>query len=98
MALLDKPFSDFVERNHNSTTDTISRNIAPFGGEYSAVVLGGFYLGGLVFHDPNARAVAQDGLSATIIASGIITPALKYTFGRARHAEGHGAYDFDFFS
>lgn len=98
MVLLDKPFSEFVERNHNSTTDTISRNIDPFGGTYSFGVLGAFYVGGLLFKNSNARAVAQDGLAATIIASGIISPAMKYTFGRARHDEQHGAYDFDFFS
>ena len=57
-----------------------------------------FYVGGAVFDNAKARAVAQDGLAASLIASGMITPALKYAFGRARHDEGNGPYDFDYFS
>jgi len=98
MSLLDKEFASFVERNHNKVTDAVSRNIDPFGQEYSAGVLAGFYVGGALFDNPKARAVAQDGLAASLIASGIITPALKITFGRARHEQGKGAYDFDFFN
>jgi len=50
-----------------------------------------------VFDDPKARAVAQDGLAASLIASGMITPALKLTFGRARREQDKGPHDFDFF-
>src|SRR5689334_15545678 len=63
MSFLDRAFSEIVERNHNNVTDTISRNIDPFGAEYSAGVLGAFYVGGALFKNPKARAVAQDGLA-----------------------------------
>jgi membrane-associated phospholipid phosphatase len=98
MTLLDKPFSEFIERNHNPTTDTISSHVGQFGAEYSFGVLAAFYIGGQLFDSPKARAVAQDGIAASIIASGIITPTLKLAFGRARHSAGVGAYDFDFFN
>src|SRR5947207_7432430 len=38
MTFLDRAFSEIVQRNHNDVTDTISRNIDPFGAEYSAGV------------------------------------------------------------
>jgi membrane-associated phospholipid phosphatase len=98
MTLLDRPFGDFVERSHNGTTDKISSEVARFGTEYSFVILGGYYVGGLVFDSPKARAIAQDGVAASIIASGMIAPTLKLAFGRARRAKEEGPYDFDFFS
>src|SRR5438874_1782244 len=67
MTFLDRAFSEIVQRNHNSVTDAISRNIDPFGAEYSAGVLGAFYLGGALFKNPKAQAVAQDGLASTLI-------------------------------
>ena len=91
----DKDVSDFIARNHNHTTDEVAKNIDPFGQEYSFGALGAFYVGGVLFHDPKARAVAQDGLAASLIASGIISPALKYSLGRARRDENVGSLHFD---
>ncbi len=98
MTFLDRAFSEIVQRNHNDVTDAISRNIDPFGAEYSGGVLAAFYVGGALFDNPKARAVAQDGLASTLIASGIITPSLKLMFGRSRHEQGQGPHDFDFFN
>ncbi|HEY0456660.1 MAG TPA: phosphatase PAP2 family protein [Verrucomicrobiae bacterium] len=98
MSLLDKQFASFVGRNHNSTTEKIASNIDPFGAEYSIGVLGAFYVGGAVLQNPKARAVAQDGAAASLIASGIISPSLKLAFGRARPGQGSSAHDFSFFN
>ncbi len=98
LSFFDKSVSQFVERNHNSGTDTVARNIDPFGQEYSAGVLAAFYLGGAIFDNPKAKAVAQDGLAASLIASGLITTSLKFAFGRSRHEQGQGAYEFDPFN
>ena len=98
MTLLDKSFSEFIERNHNPTTDTVSTHVSKFGAEYSLVVLAGYYVGGQLWDSPKARSVAQDGIAASIIASGMITPTLKLVFGRARHDQGEGPYDFDPFN
>ena len=98
MTLLDRSFSSFIERNHNSTTDSISYNVSRFGAEYSLGVLAAFYVGGQIFDSPKARSIAQDGVAASIIASGIITPTLKIAFGRARHDQGQGPHDFDPFN
>lgn len=98
MTLLDRSFASFIERNHNSTTDTVSYNVSRFGAEYSLGVLAAFYVGGQIFDSPKARSIAQDGVAASIIASGIITPTLKLAFGRARHDQGQGPHDFDPFN
>src|SRR5665647_1374787 len=52
-----------------------------FGAEYSVGVLGGFYLAGVIGNE-TAAEVAQDGLAASIIASGMITPARKSRYRR----------------
>ena len=98
MTFLDRAFSEIVQRNHNDVTDKVARNIDPLGAQYSAVVLGGFYLEGALFDNPKARAVAQDGLASTVIASGIISPTLKLVFGRSRHEQSQGPHDFDEFN
>jgi membrane-associated phospholipid phosphatase len=69
-----------------------------FGAEYSVGVLGGFYLAGTIGNNDTAVAVAQDGLAASIIASGMITPAIKFITGRARPRENLGIAAFHPFS
>jgi membrane-associated phospholipid phosphatase len=85
----DKDIAKAVQRNRNATTDRIFNNIQPFGAEYSAGVLAAFYLDGELFHDPRAKSVALDGLSAALI-SGLITQPLKLVVGRNRPLAGHG--------
>src|ERR1051325_2740929 len=72
VGVFDEDIQKAVQRNRTRTTDDIFKAVQPFGAEYSAAVLGGFYLGGEIFSDRKARAVALDGLSASIIASGLV--------------------------
>ncbi len=87
-----------VQRNRTPTTDDIFKAVQPFGAEYAAAVLGGFYLGGELLQNPEAKAVALDGLSASLIASGLVDLPLKYAVGRNRPGADHGAYRFEPFS
>ena len=48
------------------------------------MILGAFEGWALFTDDPRANAVAIDGLTSSLIASGIITPVLKYSVGRER--------------
>src|SRR5262249_54112425 len=57
-----------------------------------------FYIGGEIFKDPRAKSVALDGLSASIIASGLISAPLKYGLGRSRPEQHQGPYHFAPFS
>lgn len=92
--VLDRPIQNAVQRNRNRTSDKVTRVFEPFGAEYSLAVLGGFYLAGAINDDPKATAVAQDGLAASLIASGLITPALKLAIGRSRPAQDEGTHRF----
>jgi membrane-associated phospholipid phosphatase len=93
----DEAIRDFQQSKRASPSDTFAKNVAPLGYTYSAGVLGGFYVVGALWDQPRARAVAQDGLAASVITSYMIIPMMKFTFGRARPHEGHGAKEFDVF-
>jgi hypothetical protein len=82
-AIADGPVRDEMAR-HAPNDNRFMRNIERFGAKYSVGVLGGFYLAGAIGNNETATAVAQDGLAASSIASGIITPAIKFVTGRAR--------------
>jgi membrane-associated phospholipid phosphatase len=97
-AAFDREIRDAVQRNRNSTVDSVFNAVEPLGAEYSFGLLGAFYVGGEVFKNSNAKATALDGLSASIIASGLINLPLKYTVGRSRPDKGQGPYHFAPFS
>jgi len=79
--IVDRPLRNAMRKQ--SGNSTFMRDIERFGASYSLGVLGGFYIAGLAGND-KAVAVAQDGLAASLIASGIVTPVLKYATGRSR--------------
>jgi membrane-associated phospholipid phosphatase len=95
-AIADRPIRDAMRRQSGSSI--FMREVEHFGAEYSAGVLGGFYLAGVAGDNDKAIAVAQDGLAASLIASGIVTPALKYVTGRSRPRENAGIANFNPFS
>lgn len=92
---LDNSIRDFSQSHRANPSDTIAKNVAPLGYEYSAGIIGAFYAVGLIWDKPKARAVAQDGLAASVITSFMIVPIMKASFGRARPDQDHGAKDFD---
>ena len=96
-AIADGPVRDEMAR-HAPNDNRFMRNVERFGAQYSLGVLGGFYLAGAIGNNDTATAVAQDGLAASIIASGIITPAIKFVTGRARPRENLGVAHFHPFS
>ncbi|HVT18769.1 MAG TPA: phosphatase PAP2 family protein [Thermoanaerobaculia bacterium] len=78
--------------------DVLAADLEPLGSWGSFGVLGLFYLDGVWRHDAKARHVAEDGLAASIIASGVITPFLKLALGRSRPSQNRGNYHFHPFS
>ena len=97
-ALLDDPVSNYVHNHPNKSRDRIAKDIAPFGAEYSFAVLGTFFAAGEIAGSTNAVAVAGDGLISSVLAGGVITPALKFACGRNRPKARKGAADFSPFS
>lgn len=95
--LLDRPVRDEMRR-HTPNDSSFMLQVERLGKEYSLVLLGGFYVAGALGNDEKAADVAEDGLSAILIASGIITPAMKYVTGRSRPRDNDGIANFHWFS
>jgi len=83
-AFADVAARDATQSHQSGALDDLTRVVEPFGAEYSWAVLGAYGVVGLVFHDADARDTAIDGIIASLLASGVITPSLKFSFGRAR--------------
>jgi hypothetical protein len=97
-ALLDRTVRDAERRDHNHFTDQVAKDFEPLGNAAAFGVLSSFYLVGLVGDDARSRHVAEDGLIASVIAGGIITPALKFATGRTRPRDATRTFEFRPFS
>lgn len=93
---IDRPLRDEMRRHTGD--HTFITQVERFGAQYAAGVVGGFYVAGLLADDETALHVAQDGIAASLIASGIITPAIKLVAGRSRPRADEGIYHFKPFS
>jgi membrane-associated phospholipid phosphatase len=97
-AFADVAVRDHTQSHQSAALDDLTRIVEPFGSEYSYAVLGAYAVVGLAFHDAEARDTAIDGLIATALASGIITPTLKAVIGRTRPNATSDPLDFHPFS
>ncbi len=95
--VIDHPLRNEMRR-HAPNTNNALLQVERFGAQYAVGVVGGFYVAGLLSGNDNAVQVAGDGLAASLIASGIITPTLKLAFGRARPRANKGVNYFKPFS
>jgi hypothetical protein len=93
MSLADETLSD-AARDRGPTFGSAGDALNEFGSAGSLVVLGGFYLAGAIGDDSKAKAVCLDGVVASLIATGMITPVLSTFIGRERPTEENGAYSF----
>lgn len=94
--VIDRPLRDEMRRHTGD--NTFITQVERFGSQYAAGVVGGFYLVGALADDKTSMQVAQDGFAASLIASGIITPAIKWVAGRSRPRADQGVYNFKPFS
>ena len=97
-AFIDKPLQKEIQNHRTKASDKLARGFEPFGAAYSAVILGAFELEGMTFDDDRSKAVAQDGIAASLIATGIIAFPLKILVGRSRPNRDKGEHDFSPFS
>ena len=98
VAVFDEDIERAIRRARNNTVTNIFDNVQPLGNEYAIGIVGTFYIYGEFFKDPRAKTTALDAISATAIASGIVTNSFKYVIGRGRPTDGRGAYNFRPFS
>src|SRR6202022_4023060 len=78
VAAFDEEIERGIRRNRNDTLTSIFDNVQPLGNEYAIGVVGTFYIYGEIFKDPRAKNTALDAISASAIASGIVTNSFKY--------------------
>src|SRR5207244_2076467 len=78
VAVFDEDIERGIRRSRNDALTSIFDNVQPFGNEYAIGVVGTFYIYGEIFKDPRAKTTALDAISATAIASGILTNSFKY--------------------
>ncbi|HEV2606557.1 MAG TPA: phosphatase PAP2 family protein [Xanthomonadaceae bacterium] len=94
MAVLDKPVRDAAQRNRSTSSDRFFRNIEKFGTkQYGLPLLAGFYGYGALADDYEAKTVALDGFSASILSS-LVTSTIKGVVGRKRPNTGLGPHYF----
>jgi membrane-associated phospholipid phosphatase len=94
-ATLDRSLRDSQQRNRSSSfQNNVAKTFEPLGAGGAFVVLGGFYGLGAVRGDAKERRVAEDGLAASIVAGGLVTPVLKVIVGRSRPNQNRGTFDF----
>jgi membrane-associated phospholipid phosphatase len=82
--LLDRPVRDLAARNRTPGRDRLSDHLGYLGTYGAAAFVGGLYLAGAATANREAQLAAMDALTASLIASGVITPATKVILGRAR--------------
>jgi membrane-associated phospholipid phosphatase len=96
-SLLDGRVRDAERRDHSAFGNQIAQDFEPLGSGGAWAVLGSFYLEGLLRDDERGRAVAEDGVMASVIAGGLVGPAVKFVSGRSRPRSANGTYDFKLF-
>lgn len=94
--IIDRPLSDEMRRH--SGDHAFITQAERFGLQYAPGVIGSFYVFGTLADNEPAMGVAQDGIAASLIASGMITPAIKLVAGRSRPRDDAGVYNFKPFS
>lgn len=96
--LLDVPVRNFSQRNRSRLSNNIARDFKQFGSYYPFAIEAGFYFGGEIFRNENAKACGLDALSAGIISVGLIEQPVKWLIGRNRPYQNNGRYSFDPFT
>ena len=94
----DYPMRNKTQANQTQALDDMTKVVEPFGAEYSWAVIGAYGIAGFVFKAPDAKNIFFDSIMASILASGIITPTLKFVIGRQRPRESNSDTVFHPFS
>jgi hypothetical protein len=93
-ATSDRGIKDESQETITPRRHAFTRRVQSLGSGASFVLLGAFETYGYFAEDNKAKAVAMDGLTASIIASGMITPLVKVAAGRARPNASDRIFDF----
>ena len=94
----DQSIADFVQRNRSHASDQFANAITPFGGGRALQLSGATLLIGLATHNLRLRDTGREAIEASILAAGLVTPAIKRVVGRSRPLANEGAFAFAPFS
>lgn len=86
---LDDPVHSALDGGQASEVDRLADGIRPLGQEAGIALFAGAWAVGKATHRPKWVALGQDGLEASLIASGLLVPALKSIAGRPRPRDSH---------
>lgn len=87
-----------VQAHRTAGEDRFMRQWQEFGNFYAFGALAAFDAWGEIYGDNKAKATAMDGIASSIIAGGLVTPALKIAVGRERPSTTTGTFHFKPFS
>ncbi len=94
----DNSLRDHVLASDTAGKQSLARTIRPLGQEGGIALMAAAWGIGHAAYSPRLELVGQDGLEATLLAAGILAPALKLASGRARPNQGAGNHSFHPFS
>lgn len=94
--VIDGPWRDEMRR-HTPNNNPVIKQVERLGAQYAPGVVGGFFVAGLLGSN-RAMDTAEDAFTASLIASGIISPSIKLLAGRARPRQNMGVNYFRPFS
>lgn len=94
--LADEELQKVAQRNRSDFSDDLARFVTPSEYIHPTVLIGSFYLGGLIFNRKKEKDTAWYLLEAAMFTQGI-TQVIKYSVGRARPFADKGAYHFEGF-
>lgn len=95
--LWDEEIERDSQKDRESGKDQTLDKVGLLGTGVSLAVIGGLWIGGELTDSPRAVDTALDCIESSIIASGIITPSIKFIVGRERPGNGD-AFKFDPFT
>jgi len=97
-ATLDPRVRTWAQDHRSASSDSFATSIRPLGGWGAFATLGATWLAGKAWSQPSLVSTAEDGLEASIIAAGLVTPVVKEVVGRERPSYGAGHASFSPFS
>jgi membrane-associated phospholipid phosphatase len=97
-ATLDPRVRTWAQDHRGPSSDNFAKSIRPLGSWGAFATLGATWLAGEAWSKPSLVSTAEDGLEASIIAAGLVTPVVKEIVGRERPSYGAGHASFSPFS
>jgi undecaprenyl-diphosphatase len=84
LAAFDESLRKEVDDTVTPGSMRLARDLRPLGQEDGLALLGGAWGLGRATGNPRLELIGEDGLEATVLAAGLLAPALKQLSGRAR--------------